>query len=152
MRSFILRMISAAAVATPVTFGALAFPASPAHAAAAASATTCKVLKGTSAASTATLGGCTKRTTGGAGTISGIGPNTDVVTWKNTGTTTFTYTHVRLANSACPKKSDEYQWTGTVTASTGPASGVTGKVAALICVTTNSTAKAHLLKGTLWTF
>jgi len=145
-------MVAVAAVALPVTFGALAIPAPPAGAATATSATTCKALNGTSAAPTAMLGGCTGRTTGGAGTIAGVGPNTDVVTWKNTGTTTFTYTHVLLSTDACPKNADEYRWTGKVTASTGPASGVTGKVTALICVTKNSTAKAYLLKGTLWTF
>ncbi len=152
MRSRTFRPCLAAALAMPITFAVLAFPASGAHAAPLASPTTCSSLKGTSAAPTATLRGCTEATTGGGGTIAGTGPNTDVVTWTNTGTTTFTYTHVQLAKDACPAGSVEYKWTGTVTASTGPAAQVSGSVKALICITNNVKAKATLLKGTVWKF
>ncbi len=146
------RRCVAATLATPFTFAAAILPASLAQAAPAASRTSCDALKGNSAAPTAKLSGCTLATTGGAGIIAGVGANTDTVTWKNNGTTTFTYTHVLLSNDACPTGSDEYQWTGKVTASTGAASGITGNIAALICITTNSKAKATLLKGTVWKF
>jgi hypothetical protein len=136
----------------PITFATLVIPASLAHADTLASPTTCDALKGTSASPTAKLKGCTEATTGGSGVIAGVGANSDVVTWENTGTTTFTYTHVLLSKDACPTGSDEYKWTGTVTSSTGPASHIKGAVAALVCITTNSEAKAKLLKGTLWTF
>jgi hypothetical protein len=152
MRSRTFRACLAPALAMPVTFAVLALPASQAHATPLTSRTTCSALKGNSATTTAKLRGCTEATTGGGGTIAGTGPNTDVVTWTNSGTTTFTYTHVLVSKDACPTGSDEYKWTGTVTASTGSASGITGAVKALICVTNNSKAKATLLQGTLWTF
>jgi hypothetical protein len=152
VRSRKFRACMGAALATPVTFAALALPASQAHATPLVSRTTCSALKGTSASPTAKLRGCTEATTGGGGTIAGTGPNTDVVTWKNSGTTTFTYTHVLLSKDACPTGSDEYKWTGTVTASTGSASAVTGSVKSLICFTNNAKAKATLLQGTVWTF
>jgi len=152
MRSRTLRPCFVAALAMPITFAALVLPASLAHAAPLATPTTCSSLKGLSAAPTANLGGCTEATTGGAGIIADTGPNTDTVTWTNSGTTTFTYTHVLLSKDACPVGSDEYKWTGTVTASTGSASGITGSVKASICITTNTKAKAKLLKGTVWKF
>ena len=76
MRSRTFRPCLAAALAMPITFAVLAFPASGAHAAPLASPTTCSSLKGTSAVPTATLRGCTEATTGGGGTIAGTGPNT----------------------------------------------------------------------------
>lgn len=152
MRPRTFRPCLAAALAMPVTFAILAIPVSAAHGAPLASPTTCSSLKGTSAAPTAKLRGCTAATTGGGGTIAGTGPNTDVVTWTNAGTTTFTYTHVILEKDACPAGSDEYKWTGTVTASTGSAAPISGSVKALICVTNDSKAKATLLKGTDWKF
>jgi hypothetical protein len=110
-------------------------------------------LKGNSSQPTAKLSGCTGSTTGGAGTIDGSSaPNTDVVTWMNSGTTSFTYTKVLLSKDRCPAGSDEYKWTGTVTASTGAASAITGTVKALICLATDARAKASLLTRTVWTF
>jgi hypothetical protein len=152
MRPFPFRVCSVVAVAGPVLLGVLALPAPSSGAASLVAPTTCRSLHGSSAATTASLGRCTRATTGGSGTIAGVGPNTDLVTWKNSGTTSFTYTHQLVTHGRCAKGSNEYRWTGTVTASTGPASGITGTVTALVCVTTDATAKATLLKGTRWTF
>lgn len=152
MRSRLMRPCLAVGLAGPITFAALVVPASLAHATPLAPSAACSSLKGSSAAPTAKLSGCTATTTGGAGVIAGTGPNSDVVTWTNGGTTSFTYTHVQLAKDACPTGSDEYKWTGTVTASTGGAAAITGSIKALICIGTNAKAKARLLTGTTWTF
>ncbi len=152
MRSLTLRLLSTAAVAATATLATGVLPASPAGATTPAPRATCKTLVGLAASPTATLGECTLATTGGGGTIAGVSASTDLVTWKNHGTTTFSFSHVRLTADACAKGSYEYRWTGKVTASTGAASAVTGKIAALICVTANAKGKATLLPGTAWTF
>ncbi len=152
MRSLTVRLLSVVAVATPVVLGTSALPMSSAGAVTPPPRTTCRSLVGTSAAPTAKLGQCTVATTGGAGVIAGVSTNTDLVTWKSGGTTTFTFTHVRLTADACPTGSFEYRWTGKVTGGTGAATAVTGKVAALVCVTDNAKQRATLLAGTAWSF
>lgn len=146
------RLLAMALAAVPLTLGTLSVTALPSGAAALTSRTVCKTLKATFGAPTAALGRCTAATTGGSGTIAGISPNTDVVTWKNGGTTTFSYTHVLVADDVCPTGADEYRWAGKVISDTGPASAVAGKISALVCVTTTGTSKVYLLKGTVWKF
>lgn len=154
MRPITVRLpvvVLGAALSAPLAFGGIALAPVPAGAAPLVAPTSCGSLKGT-AASTAALAGCTAATTGGTGTIAGTGPNTDTVTWKNGGTTTFTYRYVLVKPDLCAKGSSEYSWSGTVTASTGPASRVTGKITALVCLSNGPARLAHLLPGTRWVF
>lgn len=116
--------------------------------------TSCHRLTANIKGETGKLTGCTTSTTGGAGVIQLNGKNnTDLVTWKNGGTTTVKFTIAKLVTpDACASGFTGYHSSGKVTASTGPASSFGGAVSALLCEPISLKGNVPLLPGTLFTF
>jgi hypothetical protein len=128
---------------------ALASPAG-----AASQTTTCKVLTAKARAQQDTVKKCTASTTRGSGVLTvdkGV-KNTDLITWANAGTTTFKDSWKVLTTSQCPSGEVEEQLNTKVVASTGTASGITGKVSVSICLPSSGKGKVTLLPGTVWKF
>jgi hypothetical protein len=146
MRVLALRLLAVAALAVPITAGVTAL-SSPAGAAA---GTTCKKLSG-GLGSGDTVSSCTKSTTGGSGSFAGLTTSPGTVTWANGGSTTFSFTYTILTKSKCPGGADEVTLSGSVTKSTGKASGVTGSIAATVCANTTAST-VSLLKGKSFSF
>lgn len=147
MRTFRhIRLLTAIAVAVPISLASLAF-AGPAFAAGTA---TCSKLSGSVSSNNASLSGCTDTAnTGGSGTVtvstleSGKGP----ITWASShGTTTISIKFTQSGTS-CPGAT-EYKITGKVTADTGKATSIKvgSKVSADVCL--SSSGSFSLVKKT----
>ena len=106
MRTLSIRLLTVALLASPVTM--IALPLDQA-AGAATPATTCSVLAGP-VAGPGRLSGCTRSTTGGRGTFelatAGRRLTTDIVHWKNGGTTTFKFTN----GATRPRRAQQELW------------------------------------------
>ena len=150
MRTLSIRLLTVALLAAPAT--AIALPLDQ-PAGAATPATTCTVLGGP-VAGPGRLSGCTRSTTGGRGTFElltgGRLRTTDIVHWKNGGTTTFKFTNGATPAAPCPTGTLALGLSGRVTASTGAAASIRGHVAATVCLPGNK--GVHLAPGTVWTF
>ncbi len=121
--------------------------------------TTCSALHGTVAGTASRLSGCTKLTTGGSGSLqlamvpSRRSLTTDIVYWKNGGTTTFRFTNGVAPVAACPTgTSFALGISGRVISSTGQAAAIHGHVAVTVCVAGTSRSNVRLAPGTVWQF
>jgi hypothetical protein len=150
MLSLPVRLLGIAALTAAPLVGTMAL-VSPAGA---ATPTTCTTLVAKVSSERATLKGCTASTTGGSGVLSkdkGV-KKTDLVTWANGGTTTFKVSTSEPPTDKCPSGKLEDQLNSKVLASTGAASGVTGKVSVSFCFPKSAKGKVTLLPGTVWKF
>lgn len=116
--------------------------------------TSCHGLTANIRGKTGKVTGCTTSTTGGSGVIQLDGKkNTDLVTWKNGGTTTIKFTNAKLITpDACASGFTEFKSFGKVETSTGPAASIGGSVSALLCEPVTMTGKVFLLPGSLFIF
>jgi hypothetical protein len=152
MRDLAIRLVIAGLLTLPATTIALPMfqPAG-----AASSATTCAALSGPVTGKPGRLSGCTLSTTGGRGTFvlatSGHRLTTDIVNWKNGGTTTFRFTNGATPMAPCPSGTSALGLSGRVTSSTGAAATIRGHVAATVCLP-GLRGSVHLAPGTVWTF
>ena len=151
MRTLSIRLLTVALLAAPAT--AIALPLDQPAGAVKPAATTCTVLGGP-VQGPGRLSGCTRATTGGRGTFElltgGRLRTTDIVHWKNGGTTTFKFTNEATPAAPCPTGAFALGLSGRVTSSTGPAASIRGHVAATVCLSGNK--GVHLAPGTVWTF
>lgn len=151
MRTLSIRLLTVALLAALLT--AIAVPLDQ-SAPAATPATACTVLAGP-VAGPGRLSGCTRATTGGRGTFeletAGRRLTTDVVHWKNGGTTTFKFTNGATPAAPCPTDTTPLGLSGRVTSSTGAAASIRGHVAATVCLPGNK-GSVRLAPGTVWTF
>jgi hypothetical protein len=153
MRRGLHRILAGGAVAV----GAVGLVSAPATGAGAATPTAgrtvCHGVSGHASSPTAKLRGCTPATTGGSGIIAATtGGGGDVVTWANGGSTTLALTGTTpVTPSACAAGDAEEHFTAKVTASTGAASAITGKVSAYLCVPPGS-GSVSLVPKTTFTF
>jgi hypothetical protein len=152
VRTLSTRLLTAALLAVPAT--AIALPMDQ-QAGAATPATTCTVVGGPVAGPAGRLSGCTRSTTGGRGTFelatAGRRLTTDIVHWKNGGTTTFKFTNGATPAAPCPTGTLALGLSGRVTSSTGAAASIRGHVAATVCLPGNK-GSVRLAPGTVWTF
>ena len=152
MRTLSIRILTVALLAAPAT--AIALPLDQ-PAGAATPATTCTVVAGPVAGPSARLSGCTRSTTGGRGTFelvtAGRRRTTDIVHWKNGGTTTFKFTNGATPAAPCPPGTLALGLSGRVTSSTGAAASIRGHVAATVCLPGNK-GSVRLAPGTVWSF
>lgn len=151
MRILSIRLLTVTLLASPAMVIALPLD----HAAGAATpATTCTVLAGP-VAGPGRLSGCTRSTTGGRGTFelatAGRRLTTDIVHWKNGGTTTFKFTNGATPAAPCPTGTFALGLSGRVTSSTGAAASIRGHVAATVCLPGDN-GSVRLAPGTVWTF
>jgi hypothetical protein len=151
MRTLSTRLLVLALLALPTT--AIALPLDQ-QAGATTPATTCTVLAGP-VGGPGRLSGCTRSTTGGRGTFelatAGRRLTTDVVHWKNGGTTTFKFTNGATPAAPCPSGTLALGLSGRVTSSTGAAASIRGHVAATVCLP-GGNGSVRLASGTVWTF
>ena len=151
MRTLSFRILTVALLAAPAT--AIVLPLDQ-PVSAATPATTCTVLAGP-VAGPGRLSGCTRSTTGGRGTFEfltgGRLRTTDIVLWKNGGTTTFKFTNGATPAAPCPAGTFALGLSGRVTSSTGAAASIRGHMAATVCLPGNK-GSVRLAPGTVWSF
>ena len=151
MRTLSIRLLTVTLLAAPAV--AIVLPLDEA-AGAPTPATTCTVLAGP-VAGPGRLSGCTRSTTGGRGTfelaMGGRRLTTDIVHWKNGGTTTFKFTNGATPAAPCPTGTFALGLSGRVASSTGAAASIRGHVAATVCLPSNN-GSVRLAPGTVWTF
>ena len=147
-----IRLLTVALLAVPAT--AIVLPMDQ-QAGAASPATTCTVVAGPLSSPAGRLAGCTRSTTGGRGTFelvtAGRRLTTDIVHWKNGGTTTFKFTNGATPAAPCPTGTLALGLSGRVTSSTGAAASIRGHVAATVCLPSNN-GSVRLAPGTVWSF
>ena len=134
------------AVSTSVEVLTLAGPAG------ATSGTTCRTFSGNIDRATAALTGCTRSTTGGAGTMEHLHSTQGLYTvkWKNGGTTNIQSTSGGTKNR-CPSGFINLDTVGRVTKSTGAAAAIKGAVHGYLCASEVG-GKVTLLSGTVYSF
>jgi hypothetical protein len=77
---------------------------------------------------------------------------TDIVHWKNGGTTTFKFTDAATPAAPCPARTSALGLSGRVTSSTGAEASILGHVAATVCVPNAMNRSVHLAPGSVWMF